>query len=88
MTIKSSSNGIFFDKALIVFFFTVALKPGDQFSQVSKSLLMEVQSRTLYFYQLFDWFFVTIHVNEKEVLWILWTASKIVMNQRGFFTHL
>jgi len=44
MTIKSSSDGIFFDKALIVFFFTVALEPGDQFSQVSKRLFVEVQS--------------------------------------------
>jgi len=42
MTIKSSSDGIFFDKTLIIFFFAVTLEPGDQFPQVGESLFMEV----------------------------------------------
>lgn len=59
----------------------MVFEPSDQFSDVIEHLIMEVQACASDLDQLLDWLFITIHVNQKEVLWELRTTSEKVMNQ-------
>ena len=72
---------------LIVPFFAVSFKPGYELSDIREYLVMELKSSAFDFDELLDWSFVSVHVNQHEILRIFGAATEIVMDQGRVFAH-